>query len=150
MTGRKANASTTRQFVITEDLTAAGGAGADTLKIWPPIVGPGSPYANVDALPVTNAIITLFPGTTTPSTGPQKGTQNLALCDDAFLLAGVKLMMPTNAEMAAQKRDPESGISIAFIRDFDPIERKMINRFDCLLGFGRGHADSSAIRVVGA
>jgi hypothetical protein len=65
-------------------------------------------------------------------------------------MVGVKLMMPTKAEMASQKRDPETGLQIAFIRDFDPIQRKMINRFDCLLGFGRGYADSGAVRVLGA
>ena len=149
-TRRKANSATPRQFVITQDLTAAGGAGADTLQIYPPISGPGSPYQNIDALPVNGDILVLYPGTTTPSTGPVSGINSLALTPDAFLMVGVKLMMPTKAEMASQKRDPETGLQIAFIRDFDPIQRKMINRFDCLLGFGRGYADSGAVRVLGA
>lgn len=149
-TRRRANAATPRQFVITQDLTAAGGAGADTLQIYPPITGPSSPYQNVDALPLNSAILVLYPGTTAPSTGPKAGINSLALTPDAFLLVGVKLMMPTKAEMASQKRDPDTGLQIAFIRDFDPIQRKMINRFDCLLGFGRGYADSGAIRVLGA
>lgn len=63
-----ASAAGTMQFVVTADLTAAGG-GADVVNFEPAIVGPGgvlpsspySQYQNVDALPVVNATVTLFP-----------------------------------------------------------------------------------------
>jgi hypothetical protein len=33
---------------------------------------------------------------------------------------------------------------------FDPVQRKMINRFDVLLGFGRLYSDECSVRILGA
>jgi len=63
-----------KQFVVMQDVTLT--AGPDTITISPTIYGPGSPYQNVDALPLSGAVITLFPGTTSPQ--GKSGAQKLA------------------------------------------------------------------------
>jgi coat protein Gp5 len=137
-----------KQFVITQEVTAA--ASAATINFIPAIIGPGSQYQNVSALPANDADLTLFPGTTTPSTGPKAGIQGLALAKDAFALVGVKLETPKAVEVSSQTRDPKTGLSVRFVRMFDPIQSKMVNRFDVLLGFGNLYADQCAVRVLGA
>lgn len=135
-----------KQFVVLEDVTAANSEA--TLSISPSIYGPGSQYQNVDALPVTTKVLTLFPGTTSPD--GKTGTVGLALHRDAFALVGVKLETPKAVELASQTRDPETGISVRFVRMFDPQQSKMINRFDVLIGFGNLYPDNCAVKLLSA
>jgi hypothetical protein len=123
-------------------------ANAATISISPSIYGPSSNYQNVDALPANAAALTLFPGTGSPN--GKAGVNSLALSRDAFALVGVKLEVPKACEMASQTRDPDTGISVRFVRMFDPQQSKMVNRFDVLIGFGRLYSDSCAVRVLGA
>jgi len=147
MTRRRTQSSTTKQFVVTKAINSAtGGAGADTLSIYPPIYGPGSQYQNVDALPADGATVTVFAGTTAPA--GKSGINGLAIHEDAFALVGVKLETPKAVELATQTRDPETGISLRFVRQFDSIQSKMVNRFDVLMGFGVLYADNCAVRVL--
>jgi hypothetical protein len=145
-TRRVTSPTTNKQFVITEDVTAS--ASTATVTISPPIYGPTSVYQNVDALPADTAALTLFPGTTSPN--GKSGANSLALHRDAFALVGVELEVPKAAEMASQKRDPETGIAVRFVRMFDPVQSKMVNRFDVLLGFGVLYGDECAVRVLGS
>jgi hypothetical protein len=146
MTRRRVNSATTKQFVILQ--STVGAASAATLQIYPAIDGPGSQYQNVDALALNTAALTLFPGTTAPSTGPKAGIQGLALHPDAFALVGVDLDIPKACEMSWRRRDPETGISIAFLDMFDPIQRRRVKRFDVLLGFGTLFGENCAVRVA--
>ena len=134
----------TKTFVVTADAT--GAASAATVSISPVIYGPGSPYQNVSSFPTAGDVVTLCPGTTSPN--GKSGKQGLAINRDAFALVGVDLEIPTACEMSSRKRDPETGISVAFVRMFDPIQRKMVNRFDVLLGFGSLYSDSCCVRVL--
>lgn len=139
---------TLKQFVVTQDITLVGGGNAaDLVQISPAIVGPGSPYQNVDSLPVAAAAITLFPGTTSPQ--GKTGHNGLNMHRDAFALVGVKLVEPRAVEMASTQRDPETGVSISYVKAFDPIQRKMVNRFDVLMGFGNLYPDNLSVRVLG-
>ena len=139
-----------RQFRVTQDLTATGATA--TIQIsggdGQGIVAPGDQYQNVDALPLDTALLTLFPGTTSPSSAT--GWNGLALAKDAFALVGVKMMLPKAVEMSVQKRDAKTGIPVSFIRAFDPIQRKMINRFDTLIGFGELYSNACAVRMLSA
>jgi coat protein Gp5 len=142
---------TLKQFVIA--LSTVGAASAATLTLVAAssagaIIGPGSPFQNVDALPVAGAALTLFPGTTSPN--GKVGVNSLAIQSDAFALVGVRLANPKAAEMSSYARDPKTGISLSFLRMFDPVQRKWINRFDVLLGFGNFYNDHCAVRVLGA
>lgn len=143
---RRTVGTAAKQFVVTADTTAS--ATTVTVPIYPSIYGPGSQYQNVNALPADTALVTLFPGTTAPSTGPKAGINGLAINRDAFALVGVKLEVPKAVEMASQTRDPETGISVRFIRMFDPQQSKMVNRFDTLIGFGNLYADQCAVRIL--
>jgi hypothetical protein len=141
---------TLKQFVIAQ--ATVGVSSAATLQLVTPdslgaVIGPGSPYQNVDALPLSGAALTLFPGTTSPN--GKVGVNSLAITDRAFALVGVRLANPKAAEMSSFARDPESGISVSFLRMFDPVQRKWINRFDVLLGFGLLYNDHCAVRVLG-
>ena len=135
-----------KQFAVTAPVTLSGTTG--TLPITPDIYGPASQYQNVDVLPVDGAALTLFPGTTSPN--GLAGINALALHKNAFALVGVPLEVPKAAEIGVQRRDPNTGIAVRFVRMFDPQQSKMVNRFDVLLGFGRLYSDECVVRVLGA
>lgn len=137
--------------VVAADVTATGATATIPLVPTGPggaIAGPGDQYQNVSALPAAGGTLTMWPGTTTPN--GLSGAQNLAFARDAFALVGIPLGIPTACELSSQARDPETGIQVAFIRMFDPVERKWINRFDCLIGFGVLYAENCSVRVLGA
>jgi hypothetical protein len=150
MTGR---AVTTRlkQFVVTQAIASAtGGAGGDTINISPAIVGPGSLYQNVNALNVDGVALLLF-ADATPAAPALTGTNNLAMTKQAYALVGVPLETPTAEEWAGDARDPDTGIQIAFVRSFDPKERRWITRLDTLIGFGTFYAaEGACVRVLSA
>jgi hypothetical protein len=132
-----------KQFVVLQPIIfAGGGAAADFLIVSPALFGPGSQYQNVDALPVNGAAISVT------FTSGQAGAQALALHGDAFGLAGVKLEEPKATEMTSQARDPETKMAIRFVRMFDPVQSKMINRWDSVGGFGQLYSDSCAVRIL--
>jgi hypothetical protein len=144
MTRRTTTTATTKTVVVTEDVTASGTTA--TLPISPTLYGPGSQYQNVSALPTSGITLTLFPGTSSPSA--KAGTQGLAINRDAFAIVGVELEKVTQAEVYFQRRDPDTGMAIRFVRMFDPQQSKMINRFDTLGGFGRLYSDNCAVRLL--
>lgn len=128
--------------------TVTGAAGSATLTVSPTIYGPGSQYQNVDVLPTAGSALTLFPGTTSPN--GLTGTFNLAFHPNAFAMVGVDLELPNSCEAKSQMRDQETGLSIRFTRTWDGRTSQMINRFDCLLGFGRLYSDQCAVGVLSA
>jgi hypothetical protein len=146
MTRRTTNTATTKTITVLADVTASGSTA--TITFSPALYGAGSQYQNISVIPTASDVLTLFPGTSSPN--GKAGINSLVIHQDAFALVGVKLEIPKAAEMASQTRDPDSGISVAFIRMFDPVQRKMINRFDVLLGFGSLYSDNCAVRVLGA
>lgn len=136
-----------KQFTITQ--AATGVAGVMTLNIYPAIIGPGSPYQNVSALPGNGDIVTLWPGTSMSNATAKTGVLGIALNDQAFYMAGVKIANPKDGsvQIASQMQDKDSGLSLAFVRAFDPRTRQWINRFDSLLGFGNGYGDRCACLI---
>jgi hypothetical protein len=133
----------TKTFSVLAPVTLAGTAG--TLSIYPPIYGPGSHYQNVDALPAANAVITPWPGTTTPS--GKIGKLGLGLYPGAFFIAGKKLEEPTKAEFARQYQDPKTGIPLRLIQDWDNRTSSLTTRFDTTWGFGIGLAEQCAVVI---
>lgn len=135
-----------KTWTVTADVTAA--ASAATVSFSPAMYGPGDPNQNVDALPVAAAALTLWPGTTSPN--GKVGTVGVALAPDAFALVGIELEMPkaSSVELVSQQRDPDSGIAIRFIRQFDGRASKMINRFDVCIGRGTFYNDSNAVAIA--
>lgn len=138
-----------RVFTITADTT--GASSAATLSIFPPIIGPGSAYQNVTQLPPANAVVNLWPGTTMVDATAKSGPLAIAFTQDAFSCVGVKLPMPAEGtkDIAKQYTDPETKISISYIRDFDTRTRETLNRLDMLFGFGTMWAEYCAV-VIGS
>lgn len=137
-----------REITILADTTAV--ANVATIVFTPPLYGPGSPYQNVDALPIAAAVMTLFPGTTSPN--GKSGVQSLMLGKDAFALVGVKLKIPpTGGDIkSAQRRDPTTGLAVAYTQQFTNDEMKYRCRFDCPFGFGEFWNAQAAVRLLGA
>lgn len=146
MTRRKTT-SVLKPFVVT--VATVGASSAATLTVSPPFYGPGSQYQNIDAMPVAAAALTMFRGTAAPTVA-HSGVNSLAFTNYAYAFVNAPLEMPKAAEVAWQKRDPDTGTTIAFVRMFDPIQRKMVNRFDVLGGFGALYPDEGAVRILGA
>lgn len=145
----KRSTGTNRQFKVMADATAA--ANAVSLSIYPSIIGPGSPYSNVDALPANLAAVTFWPGSTITNAVASTGTLGYAFNKLGFAIAGVELTMPKeggNVRMAVQKKDKNTGLSIAMISMFDGNARGWINRLDCLIGFGALYADRASVLIA--
>lgn len=144
---RRVLSNTPKQFVVTAPFVGLGGGNAaDVLNISPAIFGPGTQYANVDALPADAATITPWPGT--PSPNGKTSAQGLALHRDAFALVSGKFEVPKAVEMATQTVDKKTGIGIRYVRAWDPIQSKMVNRWDMAYGFGVLYSDSCAVRIA--
>lgn len=133
----------TKQFTVTERFT---GATAATIKISPAVYFSG-PYQNVDSQPQASAGITFWPGTTSPTT--KAGLIGLALHKNAFALVGSELEEPkgSSVELVSQQRDPDSGIAVRFIRQWDNRASKFINRFDVMIGFGTFYNDACSVAL---
>ena len=142
---------TLKQFVITETIAAAvGGVGGDTLSILPAIVGPGSHYQNVSALPADTAALTLWPGTTIVPNTPKTGKVGIALHRDAFAMCYVPLEVPSRGVIAGDHaRDPESGLDMAYVCAWDQIlGRRETHRLDTMYGFGNLYFDHCAVAIA--
>ena len=143
---RRVGSAGAMNFTITADATVTGSS--QTISILPAIYGPGSPYQNVDALPVDGAALTFWPGTTSPS--GKAGIVSLALSEYAFAKAGGKLEVPKAVEKAESTSDPDTGLSVRFVRAWDQRESKMTNRFDQCYGFGNFYQDNGSVAIAGA
>lgn len=137
-----------QQFVYTGSTPWVLTGGSDTIPISPAIYGPGSQYQNVSALPANSAALTFWPGTTSPS--GKTGTVSLGLSKFAFAISGGKLEVPKAVERAEQTEDPDTGMTVRFVRAWDQRESKMTNRFDMCLGFGNLYPDNGAVAIAGA
>ncbi len=113
-----------QQFVVTADATADG-SGFATLSISPAMYTTGT-LQNIASFPADG-------NACTPVGAASTGyLQNIAFHKSAFRMVSVPLVMPTNAEFAAQ--ETVDGITVAIVRDWDQVTRKMITRLDFLGG----------------
>jgi P22 coat protein - gene protein 5 len=120
---------------------------ADTINIFPSIIGPGSQYQNVDALPQNGATVILFPGTTSPN--GKAGPLGCLFSKEAFAVVGARLEEPMSAELHSVQTIPGTPVSVRFTRSWDPFQSRMINRFDLLFGFGRKQPENCAVLIAG-
>ncbi len=133
------------QFVVTADANSGASTGPATLSIYPAITSSGQ-YQTVNALPVDGAIIKVFgsasayAGIVTP--------QSLVYHKDAFVLGCADLILPKGTHMAARASDPDSGLSLRLISDYDSINDRMNTRLDILFGWKCVYPEFAA-RVVG-
>ena len=134
----------TKTVTVAENVTATSTSA--TVPIVEKLYFSGG-YQNINAQPAASAVLTLFPGTASPN--GKVGKQGLVFGENAF--AGISLPLPMpgkGVEKAKQFTDPDTGISLSYIVDFDTKERRWMNRFDVLIGFGVLWADEAAGRVL--
>lgn len=131
---------------------ATGAASAVTLTVSPGIVGPGSPYQNVNALNTNTAAVTFLPGTTVTDGSAVSGLFGLGITSDAFALVAIDLPMPKkdSEQYVGKYTDPETGITIGIIKHFDFESRSWKTRMDCWIGFGNLQAEFAAILIGSA
>lgn len=125
-----------QQFVVTADVTSDGSGNA-TVTVSPAFTSPtasNTQQQNISALPAVNAAITVWAGN---SSAGLVSPQGLLLHQDAFAFMSVPFENPepNGVEMVAQETDPDTGMSLSFIRYFDGDARVHKNRFDTLYGF---------------
>jgi len=120
-----------QQFVITAAATASGGAYTG-VTISPAIyTATSGSLQTVTRFPTASDVVTLGAGT-----GNVASTiypQNLAYQKSAFRMVSVPLVQPEMVEMAAQ--ETYEGVTVAIVRAFDVMLRRMITRIDFLGGF---------------
>jgi hypothetical protein len=123
-------------FVVTAACTVAGGAMTIPVQInGGAIIGPGSPFQNVDALPADEAAISVFGVGTIANVSADVTPTGLAFHPDFATGVCADLPLPKGTDMAGRKADDQLGLSIRFIRDYDPVTDQMVNRFDLLYGW---------------
>jgi len=115
-----------QQFVVTADNTASGTA--YTGVTFSPAIYTTGGRQNVNSFPQGSAAIVIQSGAVSTSF-----TNSLAYHKSAFRMVSVPLVMPKYAEIAEQYTS-EAGFTIALIRDFDVLQRRMITRLDFLGG----------------
>jgi hypothetical protein len=131
----KSSYGVAQQFVVTANCTADAYGNIAVLPISPAIIpmtsypsgtqgGPGT----VTASPDNGASISISTGTA--STSYQ---QSLCFHKDAFTFVSADMDIPNGMEMSA--RSMYEGISMAFIRGFDIVNRQYISRIDVLYGY---------------
>ena len=127
-----------KQFRITETCTSTAG-GAVTLKISPALVVSGA-YQNCSGYPTASGAITNV------GTASYTYSNDILMHKKAFAFATAPLYVPKGTDMAATAE--QDGIRIRFIRDYDSVNARVINRMDIFFGMVELRPEW-AVRVVG-
>jgi hypothetical protein len=112
---------------VTAD-AASDGSGNATISISPAIYASGS-LQNVSAAPADNAALSFTLGGASVGTSAVTA-HNLLMHEQAFGLAFVPLEKPEGVHFSAVETDPETGISLRIVRDFDFSNDKFRCRMD--------------------
>lgn len=134
-------------YIVQNDVTATGATCVLTLDR--PIYGPGDLSQNVDALPASNALVTRWPGTNIPDADSVTGSVGVILHKDALALVSAKLKMPKQAEIALQRRDPETGTTLSIAQQWEIRKWKYPTRMDLWEGYGGLYPANAGICVLG-
>lgn len=130
-----------QQFVLTAP--AADVAGAATVQIYPPII-PSGQFQNVTNTPLTNSAV-VFLGESSGASAIVSPA-GIAFQKDAFSAAFVPLELPTAVEESYMEKDPETGIFMRYLQQFDGVRDMMIGRFDVMYGITGTYLEG-AVRV---
>lgn len=117
-----------QDFVVTAN-GSSDGAGNMTVTI-SPAINPTGQFQNVTNSPADNAAITITSGTT-----GLVSTQNIAYHRDAFTLACADLPLPGGVDFASRKSDPQTGLSVRAVRQYNVSTDQFPCRLDVLYGW---------------
>jgi hypothetical protein len=119
-----------RQFVVTADVSSDGSGNATVDE--PRLIISAGPYQNVSAAPADNAAITV-----TGSRQHCRACRASASIPRRSSSARCEQPKPDGAvEFCGMETDPDTGITIRFIRDWNTTANKQVNRFDVVPYFG--------------
>jgi len=124
------NRKTTGQlqvFTVRTAATAAGG-GLVTLNVYPSIFTPTSQSATVDSLPQANAVVTMM-GTANTSTAINFTYQKNAI---GFVVAALDTNL--HGALVSTSNDPELGLGVRFVQQYNSQTDQDISRLDILYG----------------
>ena len=98
------------------------------MSISPAIVTSGA-FQNVSAGPADDAQLTIA--------GASGNTTQLSVAfhPDAFVFGCSDLDVPGGTDRAFRATDPQTGLSVRIIRDYNVISDQWVTRFDILFGF---------------
>lgn len=131
-----------KNIVITADVTAT--AVTVAVPISPSLDFPGSKYQNVDSAPVNGAAVTLNGGVANATSG----RLGLGLNDGAFALVSSTMEKQNSLEACFIQRDPKTGLSFFYGKQFDLKTMSTASRLQMLMGFGALYPDNCAVRVA--
>lgn len=120
-----------KQFVIAALSTAIAGAYTVTLGGEPIYTATSGSLQNITRFPTASDVITLGAGV--GNTASATNTQNLLYHGSAFRMVSVPLVMPEAVELSVQ--ETYKGVTVAIVRAFDVLKRRMITRVDFLGAF---------------
>jgi len=134
----KASTGSLAQFVVTADKTADG-SGNITIPVSPTIVLSGAEqncYSSTGAM-VSGKAITVFETAQAglAALASSSTPQGLAFHRDAFTLACADLPLPGGVDMASRVSDPDLGLSIRLVRQYDISTDNFPCRLDILYGW---------------
>jgi hypothetical protein len=110
--------------------TSSDGSGNATIAISPALITSG-PFQNVSAAPADNVALT-FDGNASAAY-----TLGLRFHRDAFIFGTCDQPVPEGATTFAKMiSDPQTGLKIRYIRDWDTTNNKQMDRFDVVPAFG--------------
>jgi hypothetical protein len=125
-----------QQFVVLAPVTDA--SGAITVNISPSIT-PSGQFQNVTTSPADNAAISVV-GTSGTSYG-----EAIVHWKQSFAFASVPLEEPGGIDMGFQETDPETGVSLRYIRQYIASTDQWISRFDVLYGYAPLYPETACI-----
>lgn len=128
-----------QKFVVTAAVSSAAD-GSATIPISPSIVVTGA-GKTVTASPAAGAPLTI-----TYTTG-QVSPQGIGYHKAAFVIGMAPLPVPLGEHYAANQQDPDTGVSIRCVSQYNILTDKFITRCDCLYG-GAAQRPEWATRVA--
>jgi hypothetical protein len=137
-------------LLVTADFVATGTADVIQVAVGgtDPIRGPGQ-YQNCDALPAAGALVTIWPGTGTPS--GKAGVQGLAFGPQAFGYVPIAFRDPSkDGAWGATVRDPKTGMSLTLSKQYQIGQFGTDARIDMGYGLAPLWPGTDSIRLVGA
>lgn len=142
----RASINKLRNFVVTADVNSSG-TGTASIVVSPAIIASG-PYQNVSNVPANTKHVYLYTAGTSTVTGSTTTVQGIRFHPEAFIFGTIPQPEPGGVEFAKTVTDPQTGLSIRFIRDWKTDSNYQLNRFDVVWAFGSAFPDTFACRIA--
>lgn len=136
------------QDFVMQQTTSSDGAGNATLVHLPAIV-PSGTFQNVSNSPANGALVSVFHVAAAGQSAISglNTTQGLLWTKQAHAFVSFPGEVPDGVDMAMEARSKDIGVSIRFVRIFDPVRDFFVNRTDVYYGTGPLYSEG-AVRIA--